>query len=129
MPAGISSKPICRPTTAPIVPSRYGALMQAIREATVQLIRRHGVDAVSAAGIAERAGVSVGSFYQYYPNTEAVLTDIYEHVLVSLHQEMQARVATVKGGFDRSFDDSISDGIAFTFRLHRELLAVDPTSM
>jgi AcrR family transcriptional regulator len=106
---------------------RSRMLMQAIREATVELIRKQGADHVTATGIAERAGVSVGSFYQYYPNTEAVLTDIYEHILDTLNQEMQARVATVQGGFDRSFEDSISDGIAFTFRLHRELLTVDPT--
>lgn len=102
-------------------------LMQSIREATVQLIRRDGADNITATGIAERAGVSVGSFYQYYPNTEAVLTDIYEHILDRLNQRIEAQLEMLKGGFYRSFEDNIKDGIAFTFSLHRELLAIDPT--
>lgn len=106
---------------------RSQMLMQSIREATIQLIRQNGADNVTATAIAERSGVSVGSFYQYYPNTEAVLTDIYEHILDSLHGQIEARVAMDQGGFDRSIEDSIHDGIAVTFSLHRELLAVDPT--
>ncbi|WP_281783574.1 TetR/AcrR family transcriptional regulator [Sinimarinibacterium flocculans] len=106
---------------------RSRLLMQSIREAAVELIRRDGAEHITAIGIAERAGVSVGSFYQYYPNTEAVLTDIYEHILDRLNQRMAAELATTGGGFDRSLDQSIRDGVVLTFSLHRELLAVDPS--
>ncbi len=102
-------------------------LMQSIRDATVLLIREIGPDKLTATGIAERAGVSVGSFYQYYPNTEAVLTDIYEHILDRLSGEIQNRVQTQQGGFNRSLEESIHDGVLLTLALHRELAAVAPS--
>lgn len=106
---------------------RSRLLMQSVREAAVELIRQHGARQVTATGIAERAGVSVGSFYQYYPNTEAVLTDIYENILDQLNAEIEARLEAEKGGFDKTLEEALAQGIEITFSLHRELLAVDPS--
>lgn len=100
-------------------------LMQSIREAAIELIRLHGTNQVTTTAIADRAGVSVGSFYQYYPNTEAVLTDIYENILDQLSQEIANRVQAEQGGFDKSIEENIAHGIEITFSLHRELLAID----
>lgn len=102
-------------------------LMRSIREAAIDIIRKEGATDITATGIAERAGVSVGSFYQYYPNTQAVLTDIYEHILDQLNVEIEQRVILEKGGFDKSFEETIANGIEITFGLHRELLAIDPS--
>lgn len=100
-------------------------LMRSIREAAIEIIRKEGATDITAIGIAERAGVSVGSFYQYYPNTEAVLTDIYEHILDQLNGEIEERLIRDKGSFDKSFEENIANGLEITFGLHRELLAID----
>lgn len=48
-------------------------LVAAILEAAIRILRSEGASAFTMARIAEKAGVSVGSLYQYFPNKEAVL--------------------------------------------------------
>ncbi|MHC1479867.1 TetR family transcriptional regulator [Frateuria aurantia] len=47
--------------------------MQAILEAAAQVLAREGAARFTTARVAERAGVSVGSIYQYFPNKVAIL--------------------------------------------------------
>jgi AcrR family transcriptional regulator len=58
---------------------RARATVDAILGAAVQLIRRDGVGAWTTNHVAERAGVSVGSLYQYFPSKESLLTALYLH--------------------------------------------------
>ncbi|HEV8550822.1 MAG TPA: TetR/AcrR family transcriptional regulator [Polyangiaceae bacterium] len=53
--------------------ARAQATVGAILEATVQILDREGLDAATMARIAEVAGVSVGSIYQYFPHRDAIL--------------------------------------------------------
>ncbi|HZU85091.1 MAG TPA: TetR/AcrR family transcriptional regulator [Polyangiaceae bacterium] len=45
----------------------------AILEATVQILDREGLDAATTTRIAEVAGVSIGSVYQYFSHRDAIL--------------------------------------------------------
>lgn len=47
--------------------------MAAILEAAVQVLSRHGAQGFTTTRVAERAGVSIGSLYQYFPNKAAIL--------------------------------------------------------
>lgn len=47
--------------------------MAAILEAAVQVLAAEGAQRFTAARVAEKAGVSVGSLYQYFPNKAAIL--------------------------------------------------------
>lgn len=47
--------------------------MEAISEATIQVLLSHGAEHLTTTRVAERAGVSVGTLYQYYPNKQALL--------------------------------------------------------
>jgi AcrR family transcriptional regulator len=53
--------------------SRSRATWEAIVEAAVQILERRGPEALTTNRIAERAGVSVGSVYQYFPDKHAIL--------------------------------------------------------
>ena len=53
--------------------ARSAALVSAILEAAAQVLAREGARRFTAARVAERAGVSVGSLYQYFPNKAAIL--------------------------------------------------------
>lgn len=53
--------------------ARSAGLVAAILEAAVQVLRTEGAQRFTTARVAERAGVSVGSLYQYFPNKAAIL--------------------------------------------------------
>src|SRR5580692_10776868 len=52
---------------------RSTRLVADILEAAVRVLVREGAPRFTAARVAEAAGVSVGSLYQYFPNKEAIL--------------------------------------------------------
>jgi len=53
--------------------ARSNELVAAILEAAVQVLAEEGAQRFTTARVAERAGVSVGSLYQYFPNKAAIL--------------------------------------------------------
>jgi len=53
--------------------ARSADLVKAILDAAVQVLAKEGARRFTAARVAERAGVSVGSLYQYFPNKAAIL--------------------------------------------------------
>jgi AcrR family transcriptional regulator len=52
--------------------------VEAIAEATIQVLLAVGSDRLTTTRVAERAGVSVGTLYQYYPNKRALLYAVLE---------------------------------------------------
>ena len=60
------------PRKAP-VQARSTASVDAILKATVQVLVRVGKDKLTTTRVAARAGVSVGTLYQYFPNKSALL--------------------------------------------------------
>lgn len=52
---------------------RSNELVAAILDAAVQVLAKEGAQRFTTARVAERAGVSVGSLYQYFPNKAAIL--------------------------------------------------------
>lgn len=55
------------------VQQRSQATHAAIIEATIQVVVRDGVDHLTTGRVAERAGVSVGTLYQYFENKAALI--------------------------------------------------------
>ena len=53
--------------------ARSSRLVADILEAAMQVLVREGARRFTTARVAERAGISVGSLYQYFPNKEAIL--------------------------------------------------------
>ncbi|KJV28080.1 TetR family transcriptional regulator [Luteibacter yeojuensis] len=53
--------------------ARSTELVAAILEAAAQVLAKEGAARFTTARVAERAGVSVGSVYQYFPNKAAIL--------------------------------------------------------
>jgi AcrR family transcriptional regulator len=53
--------------------ARSTGLVAAILEAAVQVLAREGAQRFTTARVAEKAGVSIGSLYQYFPNKAAIL--------------------------------------------------------
>ncbi len=53
--------------------ARSTELVSAILEAAIQVLAKEGAQRFTTARVAEKAGVSVGSVYQYFPNKAAIL--------------------------------------------------------
>ncbi|HUA23815.1 MAG TPA: TetR family transcriptional regulator, partial [Steroidobacteraceae bacterium] len=53
--------------------ARSTDLVAAILQAAVQVLAEEGAQRFTTARVAEKAGVSVGSLYQYFPNKAAIL--------------------------------------------------------
>jgi AcrR family transcriptional regulator len=65
-----------RPLTAPRkvpVQARSAQLVADILKAAVRVLEREGAQRFTTIRVAETAGVSVGSLYQYFPNKQAIL--------------------------------------------------------
>jgi AcrR family transcriptional regulator len=53
--------------------TRAHQLVEAVLDAAVQVLMKEGAQRFTTARVAERAGVSVGSLYQYFPNKASIL--------------------------------------------------------
>jgi AcrR family transcriptional regulator len=50
--------------------------VDAILTATHQLVSEHGIEALTTNAVARRAGVSIGSLYQYFPSKRALVAEL-----------------------------------------------------
>jgi AcrR family transcriptional regulator len=53
--------------------ARSSQLVEAVLEAAAQVLAKEGAQRFTTARVAEKAGVAVGSLYQYFPNKAAIL--------------------------------------------------------
>jgi AcrR family transcriptional regulator len=60
------------------IQARSTVTVEAISEATIQVLLTHGADRLTTTRVADRAGVSVGTLYQYYPNKRSLLFAVFE---------------------------------------------------
>ncbi|MGN3965265.1 TetR/AcrR family transcriptional regulator [Burkholderia gladioli] len=65
------------PRKAP-VQRRSAATVEALVEAAARILEREGPDAYTTNAVAARAGVSIGSLYQYFPNRDALTAALIE---------------------------------------------------
>ncbi len=77
--------------------SRSKTLVNAIIQACQQILEQEGTENLTTNRIAEVAGVNIGSLYQYFPNKEAILANLFTENLAAdidqLSVEVSERVA------------------------------------
>lgn len=72
------------------VQERSHATVLAILEAAAQVFERHGYAAGTTNRIAQRAGVSIGTLYQYFPNKDALLVALAEQHVSDAERVLRA---------------------------------------
>ena len=77
--------------------SRARVTVDAIFEATIQVLLSQGMAGLTTTGVAERAGVSVGTMYQYFPNKQALVYALNERFLTTLAERVEATCARMQG--------------------------------
>jgi AcrR family transcriptional regulator len=72
---------------------RSQATVEAILTATTRILTEQGYAQFTTNRVAELAGVSVGSLYQYFPNKEALIVALMEHHTNTMAQLGQQHLA------------------------------------
>jgi AcrR family transcriptional regulator len=96
--------------------ARSGATVEAILEAAAQVFERQGYAAGTTNRIAKRAGVSIGSLYQYFPNKDAILVALVHRHLAEGMAALQPHLRRLSGG--ALFDDVLPDIVHAMVALH-----------
>jgi len=85
--------------------SRSEATVAAILQAAARILAQDGLDRMNTNRVAELAGVSIGTLYQYFPNKDAILTQI----LRQKREVMLAELTTAIGDMQRESLDQTLD--------------------
>ncbi len=67
--------------------------VDAILEAAVRILLERGYQALTTKTVADLAGVSVGSLYQYFPNKQAILAEIIRRRAREIYTSLQRAAA------------------------------------
>jgi AcrR family transcriptional regulator len=101
--------------------SRSRMLVASLNEACLRIIRSKGELKVTE--IAAVAGVAMGSIYQYFPNIEAIIANIYEEAMLE-EIESTRRMATTEWR-ELGHEEALARMVRATLEFHRRLLDLD----
>ena len=93
-----------------------------ILEATTQILLEDGYDAVSTNKIAKRAGVSIGTLYQYFSNKEQIIEAVAQRYFDQLGEKVMNLIASA----------SLSDGraaVGAVVRASIDIFGEDPNQV
>lgn len=96
--------------------ARSRALVEAILDATERVLAREGPEQASTTHIAEIAGVSVGSLYQYFPSRDALLAAVIER---RVERDEQQFLAHMTGLHDASLATVLRASARFLVDVYR----------
>jgi AcrR family transcriptional regulator len=108
------------------VQKRSRFLVDSMVDAASQLIVRDGVDALTTVRVAEQAGVSVGSLYQYFENKQDLIEALNERITADIVAAIDHVAATAlyepPQAFVRALLDAISEAVRGRDGLGNEML-------
>jgi len=101
--------------------ARAAATVDAIVEAAARILERGSLDQVNTNAIAKRAGVSIGSLYQYFSTKEGILAALIRREHMQLRENI---IEAAEAGRDQSFEEATEAllGAAVAHKLDRPRL-------
>ncbi|MES2963003.1 MAG: TetR/AcrR family transcriptional regulator [Bdellovibrionota bacterium] len=96
--------------------SRSRAMVDAIFEATLRVLPTVGNEKLTTSKIAEVAGVSVGSLYQYFPSKDALVGAVIDMAMKACSAEIEKKIDEV-GTAHQSIEASVNAMIDFMMEL------------
>jgi AcrR family transcriptional regulator len=95
---------------------RSRATVAALVEATARILVREGFDKASTNRVADVAGVSVGSLYQYFPNKEALVAAVIDRHNQEIMQIVRGELAEAMG---QPVEKAMRKLVAVAVKAHR----------
>ena len=102
--------------------ARSRLLVASIRQACRQILQEGDAEQLTARSIADRAGVTIGSFYQYYSNKEAVLLDVLLEDAPDEADRLAAETRYMGELRWQSLEGTLRELVRLTCQRHRRLL-------
>lgn len=102
---------------------RSRRLVEAIVEAARRVLAESGPDGLTTVNVAQRAGVSVGSLYQYFAGRDALLFAIYEDELTRFRAGWRA---WERESVSVPTPERIEQGLELALAHYRKLAVLDP---
>src|SRR5262245_46026413 len=76
-------------------------IIEAILDAAAEILAEGGYAALTTNHLAERAGVSIGSLYHYFPNKEAIIATLAKRMETEAAELLAARRREAPKGVDK----------------------------
>jgi AcrR family transcriptional regulator len=111
----VARKPLVKPRKS-ASQQRSRATVDALVEATARILVKEGFDKASTNRIAEVAGVSVGSLYQYFPGKEALVAAVIERHQQEIMQTVRGELADVLA---QPVETAVRKLVAVAVKAHR----------
>lgn len=89
--------------------------VEAVLAAVPLVVKRHGVASVTTNRIAEVAGVSIGSLYQYFPDKRSILSALHERHVGDVRDMLERNIAAHTSS---SFTELVVDLVETLVDLH-----------
>src|SRR4051812_1488777 len=113
-------KPRVSPRKAP-TQQRARETVEVILEATARILVAEGYDRASTNRIAQAAGVSIGSLYQYFPSKEALVAALVEEHVARMMTVVTEALAVVKPAELPDNARAMVDALIAAYRLDPKL--------
>ena len=105
--------------------ARSKASVQAMVQACARILERRGYAGLSTNAIAEVAGVSIGSVYEYFPGKDAIVARLVQDMVAEVRAMLEGRLALTDSRNDLNSAMRYFLGAIYRLmRKHRELLRV-----
>jgi AcrR family transcriptional regulator len=95
--------------------------VEIIFEATTRILQREGLGALNTNFIAERAGISIGTLYQYFPNKEAILLAMARRELERSGKAVLKAISDASAGLGRDLTRHAIRAIIATYAQQRKV--------
>ena len=100
------------------VQERSARRLERMLDAAGDLLSEHGYEALTTTAIAKRAGVAVGSLYQFFPDKRAVVQELTQRNLEHFMAEVSKRTP---GRERQHWWDVVDAMLDIYLRMHREI--------
>lgn len=117
------------PPVSPVLPrklprqQRSIALVNALKDACLKILRNEGPDALTVARLSDVSGVTAVSMYEYFPTVDAVIAAAFRAVIAQTMREQRLKMETAT---DTTLDELLLNIATGSVAIRRELTHLHP---